>query len=630
MTNPADTRGARKLRAALERFELARAVRAARAIDVGASTGGFTATLLAHGAKEVTAVNVGTGQLVAALREDPRVHALERTDFRRAALTIAPGPFDFFSVDVSFMAARNVLRPLALRLRDGAQGVVLLKPQFELPDSRVHDGKALDPEARRAALERFGERARELGFELVAHCDSPVPGGSGRIEMLLHLRFNGRGERAPAPGERKQRLAEPATKAKGKSKSKPEKRVPPAPEETRWFAVAAPGLEAALAEELQALGLHDAVATAGGVEVTGPLATGFAINLGSRIATRVLVRVGEVEAREFAVLRDRCAGLPFEPWLGGERPVRVDVSTSRCRLYHTVAIAEAVLLAAGDRIGARLARKAGTGGGGGEAQAEAAGEDAASDEQDESGLEPYARLLVRGVEDRFAISLDSSGALLHRRGARVETGRAPLRETLAAGMLRIAGYGGDEPLVNAMCGAGTIALEAAAIALQHAPGRQRRFALERFPLIEREPALRVLLDEARARAAAQELSEARAPLFAFDRDAAAVARAQRNAERAGVAAQLSVQRADIASYAPPCERGLLIANPPYGKRLGAARQARAAYLELAEILRERWRGFRVALVLPRDLPASALGLRGARSHPLVNGGLPVTLLVAQL
>jgi putative N6-adenine-specific DNA methylase len=638
--HPTGTRGARKLVAALERFGLARALRGAHAIDVGASTGGFTATMLASGAAEVTAIDVGAGQLARALRDDPRVHAFEHTDFRRAALALAPGPFDFFSVDVSFMAARNVLRPLAFRLRDGAEGVVLLKPQFELPKSRVRGGVVTDENDRRAALERFGARAEQLGFELRAHVDSPVAGGSGSVEMLLHVRFRGRTARMPALGERKVR--EPGKgkgKGKGTCKSKSGRtqqgRVPAATDDVRWFAVAAPGLEAALAQELQAIELlpagGGAGAGSGGVELSGPLAAGFIANLRSRIATRVLLRLGEVDAREFAVLRHRAAKLPFERWLPRTLPVRVDVATNRCRLYHTAAIAEQVLLAAGDRLGKKVVLKKGRDQeeGGFVTRPYEEG-DGGNEEQDESGLEPFARLLVRGSEDRFVISLDSSGALLHRRGARVETGRAPLRETLAAGMLALAGYRGDEPLVNAMCGSGTIALEAAAIALEHAPGRRRRFALERFPLLEQEPALRAALEQERARAAAQERAEPPAALYAFDRDPAAVERTRRNAERAGVALQLNLRHADIRELAPPCERGLLIANPPYGKRLGAARQARAGYLELARVLRERWRGFRVALLLPRDLQPAALGLRRAQTYPLLNGGIPVTLLVAQL
>src|SRR5258708_26860290 len=170
------SRGGRKLEAALERFDLGAAVKGAAAVDVGASTGGFPAALLRHGARSVVAVDVGHGQLHAALRADARVTAMENSDWKTLALTEAPGPFDFFTVDVSFVAARNMLRGLAFRLRDGAQGVVLVKPQFELADKQVRGGRVDDQNLRRAALEKVTTKAAALGFDVVAHADSPVAG----------------------------------------------------------------------------------------------------------------------------------------------------------------------------------------------------------------------------------------------------------------------------------------------------------------------------------------------------------------------------------------------------------------------------------------------------------------------
>jgi len=186
------SRAGGKLEAAIGHFNLPRAIEGARAIDVGASTGGFTQALLAHGADSVLAVDVGHGQLHPSLRGDPRVTSLERVDWKRLSLSEAEGPFDFFTVDVSFVAARNMLRGLAFRLRPGAEGVVLVKPQFELPDRRVK-AEGVDPaRLRQAAVDKVRERARKLGFELVGQFDSPVAGGSGTVEVLAHLRFGGR------------------------------------------------------------------------------------------------------------------------------------------------------------------------------------------------------------------------------------------------------------------------------------------------------------------------------------------------------------------------------------------------------------------------------------------------------
>src|SRR5258708_4284858 len=194
------SRGGRKLEAALERFDLGAAVKGAAAVDVGASTGGFTAALLRHGARSVVAVDVGHGQLHAALRADARVTAMENSDWKTLALTEAPGPFDFFTVDVSFVAARNMLRGLALRLRPGAEGVVLVKPQFELADKQVRGGRGGDENLRRAGLGQGTKTAAELGLAGVAHSGSPVEGGRGRRRLRGGARGLGRGGGVEARG----------------------------------------------------------------------------------------------------------------------------------------------------------------------------------------------------------------------------------------------------------------------------------------------------------------------------------------------------------------------------------------------------------------------------------------------
>src|SRR6185312_4650018 len=285
------SRAGAKLEAALDRFDLSAALAGARAVDVGASAGGFTEVMLAHGAASVLAVDVGRDQLHPSLRDDPRVTVREETDWRHLPLHEAEGPFDFFTVDVSFVAARNMLRGLAFRLRPGAQGVVLVKPQFELPDRQVKGGEVRDLNLRQAAVDKVRRRGEALGFEVLADVDSPVAGREGSVEILAHLKFNGRSDRLPAPGEQRPKAA------RGR-------RAPAATEALRWFAVVAPGLEPAAQREVQALaGVSKVRAEAGGVEWTAPVLGGLEANLWLRTATRVLARVGTVEAREFGKLR---------------------------------------------------------------------------------------------------------------------------------------------------------------------------------------------------------------------------------------------------------------------------------------------------------------------------------------
>lgn len=591
------TRGGRKMEAAVARFPIAKKIVGANAIDVGASTGGFVQVLLANGASHVTAVDVGHGQLAPELARDTRVTNLERTDFKILSLNVAPGPFDFFSVDVSFVAARNMLRGLAFRLRPGAEGVVLVKPQFELPDHLVKGGKVDAPELRRRALESFRGKAERLGFVLVEAIDSPVAGGSGTVEILAHLRFVGRPDSLPRPGQRK------ATPASTKKSAAADQRA--------WFAVASPGLETPLARELASIaGVENPQAVEGGVEFSGSLVGGMAANLWSRIATRVVLRMGQAKARDFAPLRRALAKLRWQDVIPVDRPLRIDVSTSHCRLYHTGALAETLELAIGDRVGKLPVREKKT------------DADANSDDDD------CTRVLVRGHDDCFTASVDASGALLHRRGWRVEAGRAPLRETLAAGMLALAGYDPTQPLVDPMCGSGTIAIEAAALARGHAPGLGRGFAFERWPICDSASWQR-LRDGAR-----ESSGRLVAALIASDRDARAIAIAQRNAERAGLADAVSFVQASFGKGEVPDQPGLVILNPPYGHRLGDRGQALRMGRGIGEVLGKRHQGWRAAVLCPNDAFVAAVAA-GARRKPnqtyaLRNGGLRVILALWSL
>lgn len=583
------SRGGRKLEAAFAAFDLGSRVRGARAIDVGASTGGFATVLLARGAAHVTAIDVGHGQLAPALARDERVTSLEGTDFKTLSLAIAPGPFDFFTVDVSFVAGRSMLRGLAFRLRAGAEGVVLVKPQFELPGGLVRDGKVDTPVLRQRALGSFIAKAERLGFTVLAWRDSPVAGGSGTVEILAHLRFAGRPESMPRPGERKP----------GRTPPRPSHPAAPT-RDFHWFAVAAPGLEGPLGAELSSLpGLEGVREVEGGVEFSGPLAAGMAANLWSRIATRVLLRLGEVRAREFAPLRRGLAKLPWASFVPGDRPLRVDASASHCRLYHTGALAETVALAVEDCVG-RLP-----------------GKEASADGEDELST----RILLRGKDDRFVASIDSSGALLHRRGWRLEAGPAPLRETLAAGILALAGYRPGLPLVDPMCGSGTFAIEAAGLALGRAPGAGRSFAFERWPMHD-AVAWRNLR-------AAGDAKVSTALVLAADRDPAAVEVARRNAARAGVDQAIRFVVATFAEAEVPSPPGLVVINPPYGRRLGQRGPALRLARDIGGTLAARFPGWRAAILCPDArfvaAVATAARRRPTATLPLRNGGLRVEL-----
>lgn len=623
-------RGGGKLAAAVELFGLHARISGARAVDVGASTGGFTQVLLRHGARAVLAVDVGHGQLAETLRRDPRVESLERTDWKTLSLSLAPGPFDFFTVDVSFVAARSMLRSLAFRLRDGAEGVVLVKPQFELPEHQARNaraGGAVAEQSRSHALARFRDKAETLGFRVLAHHDSPVAGGEGTIELLVHLRFDGRPERLPRPGERRdaagaprdqvpvavaeRRAPDPALLRQRSASVRPELALRELQRE--WFLVVAPGAESVAARELAGLDeVSGIVPTAGGVTFQGSLEAAMRANLWLRIPTRILLRFGAAQAREFSKLRHQLARLPWETVLPAGAPIAVAATTRRCRLYHTGALAENVQAAIGDRLGTQPALTK---------PSQAATADAAA-----------ALILVRGEDDRFIVSMDSSGTRLHRRGTGKEVGRAPLRETLASALLGLAEWAPTQPLYDPMCGAGTIPLEACAGALHLAPGLERTFALEGWPAVAGNEDARSRFAELRDLAKRSREPSLAAPVAGSDRDEAMVAVAIQNAERAGLREHVRFFARPIADVElpegfDPAQPGLLLLNPPYGQRLGSRRELPTLYRDLGRVARSRFRGWRLAVVVHDPTLASAFRLPISASHRLTHGGLKVTLLV---
>lgn len=354
---------------------------------------------------------------------------------------------------------------------------------------------------------------------------------------------------------------------------------------TSWelFAVAAPGLEAVVANELRALGIEPRKTVTGGVVFSGDLATVARANLHLRAASRVLIRLGAFDAPGRRELVARAKKVALERFVRGG-PLEVEATCKQSRLYHTGLVAEALHEAFGT-----VAAQPG---------------------------ETAPLVVVRIVRDRCELSLDTSGELLHRRGARQETSRAPMRETLAAGLLLLAGYDGETAFADPMCGAGTILLEAASIAARQAPGIARSFAFESF--VGAEPAIL-------ARLKAEAKGRERTPphvIAGSDINAGALGVARRNLERAGLLSHVRVERMDVARLAPPAPTGLLLTNPPYGRRIEDADQAIDS---LGFALRTAFRGWNRGVFAPKAIARAALGREPDASHRLVNGGIEVEL-----
>ena len=367
------------------------------------------------------------------------------------------------------------------------------------------------------------------------------------------------------------------------------------------FAISAPGLAPLIAAELTALGLSVGTVEREGVAWSGTLDDVYLANLHLRTASRVITRVATFKATTFFELERRARKIAWSEYVTRGRPVRFRVTCRKSRLYHSGAVAqrlaEAVAPIVGDEALVGVAK--------------------ADDETDA----PDAQLfVVRLDHDELTISADSSGALLHRRGYRQAVAKAPLRETLAAAMLIASGWDGRAPLVDPMCGSGTIAIEAALLARRMAPGRRRHFAFEHWPGFDER---RWAGHRLRAREA--ELDRAPGVIRGADRDAGAVRASLDNAERAEVSGDVDISQRAVSDSEPAGSRGWVVTNPPYGVRVGAS-DVRNLYAQVGKVLRHIYPGWRVAVLSADAALERQLWVKLEQLFGTSNGGIPVRLV----
>lgn len=377
------------------------------------------------------------------------------------------------------------------------------------------------------------------------------------------------------------------------------------------FAVTPPGLEDLTRAELFSLGINHPRAVPGGVEFEGFLAYLYRVNLWSRTASRVLARLGEFHALNFAELRRKAADLPWENFLRPDQPVAVRATCHKSKLHHSDAVAERIAGAIGDHFGQAA-----------ESEPQRRKDRKEIKNRDLASFAPLrlenacrTGIVVRVDYDHCAISLDSSGAHLHRRGYRLATAKAPLRETLAAALLIHARYDPAQPLVDPFCGAGTFAVEAALIARRIAPGRSRHFSFMDWQNFELEEWRGQLNEAERA------VQDSASTIEASDRDEGAVAAAAANAARAGVADAIHFRACAVSAVEPPSTPGLLIGNLPYGKRAGG--DVRNLYAQFGNIVRAKFSNWRVGILAGNMSLAKATGLGFGSPLMIENGGLRV-------
>lgn len=354
------------------------------------------------------------------------------------------------------------------------------------------------------------------------------------------------------------------------------------------FLVAPPGLEQALRAEALSAGFSAPKCVPGGVIFQGRWQEVWRANLTLRGATRVLVRIDQFPVTHLSQLDKRAHQVDWAALLPRGICLRVDTSCRKSKIYHDRAASERIEKALVDVVGAQIA-------------------------SDPSEAE--LTIKVRIEKDRCTISLDSSGDSLHKRGHKAATGKAPMRETLAALFLREMGFDGSQPVLDPMCGSGTFVIEAADWAAGNLPGRNRGFAFERLTTFDFETYQKFKERPPRP----HENVETSSPrFFGSDRNAGAVENSRKNAEAAGLTGFTQFSHTAISDLKrPDCAPGIVIVNPPYGERIGDKKQLFALHGRFGQVLRERFSGWRVGII------TSDGGLAKATKLPLLLPGPPI-------
>lgn len=378
----------------------------------------------------------------------------------------------------------------------------------------------------------------------------------------------------------------------------------------RFAAVVPPQLIPVCSEEIERLGIRGFETTSAGVEFSARLPTCYEANLALRSASRVLCRPYSFHAGALSEFIRKISRWHWEWWLNPAIPMLVGVQLKECPVRHRGVVRDALLKGIRRRFMIL-----------GEADREPAQGKAET-------LSPSMRqrVFVHWHRNRCQVSLDTSGAHLHQRGYRLEHGGAPLRETLAAAILLRAAWNGRTPLVDGMCGAGTVAIEAAWLARRLPPGHLRSFLFELWPGFQQKT-----WGYQKREALKRSLPRSPVPILGIDRDPVGLSMARRNAERAGVADDVRLLCSDFLSFRPADHQlppGLVVLNPPYGKRLRG--DIGVLYHAIGKHLRNHFPGWRVSVLAPEPALLLNLKVHSLRFWNIRHGGLPVVVGEARL
>ncbi|MDP2143095.1 MAG: THUMP domain-containing protein [Gallionella sp.] len=365
-----------------------------------------------------------------------------------------------------------------------------------------------------------------------------------------------------------------------------------------FFAPCPRGLETLLRIDLETMGAHNVRATDGGVEFSGDWPLCYRVNLESRLASRVLWRVKETRYRSEQDVYKAVFDLQWQRWFDVNNTIRVNTTAIRCPLKSLEFITLLVKDAVCDRF-----------------------REHCNERPSVDTLEPDVRIHVFIEDDKLMLYLDTSGDALFKRGVRQYTNIAPLRENLAAGILRMTGWQPGTPLVDPMCGSGTFLIEAAQMSLNIQPGIARRFAFEKLKNFDAAN-----WQAMREHAIAAQLPPAPLELYGSDLYGDALRTASRNLQEAGLADCVQLKQANVLEITPPAEHGILVANLPYGERMGELDELAELYPKLGDALKKKFGGWTAYLFTADRAILKLMRLSPSKRTPLFNGAIECRLL----
>ena len=364
-----------------------------------------------------------------------------------------------------------------------------------------------------------------------------------------------------------------------------------------FFASCPRGLEAVLSNELNELGAQEVRTTDGGVHFSGGWPLNYRVNLHSRIASRVLWRVAMNDYRNEQDIYGTVYALPWGDWFDVSHTIRVNVAAIKCPLksldFATLKIKDALC----DKFRALV---------GGRPSVDTHA--------------PDMRIHAFLEHSRMTLYVDTSGDALFKRGVRLHTDIAPLRENLAAGILHLTGWQPGTPLLDPMCGSGTFLIEAVLMSLNIAPGIGRGFAFEKLKNFD-SAAWQAIRTEAQA----AQLPVTELPIYGSDLYGDALKAAHRNLEEAGIRAAVDLKQANVLEISAPADHGVLVANLPYGERMGDLAQLEMLYPKLGDVLKKKFGGWNAYLFTADLRLPKFIRLSVSRRTPLFNGAIECRL-----